>query len=407
MSYRRSVLPRSEYDTLVVTAPGLEEITRRELLALGAVAAGPLERGAIPLRASLRTLYALNLNLRTASRITVLGATFHARSFAELERRAKSVPWSEWLADGTRVQLRVASRKSKLYHTDAVAERIAGAITARSRATVTASSPDDDVREQLVLVRLLRDECTIRFDSSGDHLHRRGYRQAVAKAPLRETLAAAMLLGARWDPATPLIDPFCGSGTIPIEAALLAGNIAPGAQRDFGFMRWPNFNRKTWREVLAQAEARERAPVAETIFGFDRDKGAIEAASANAQRARIGNHVHFNCQSLSALEPPEQSGWIVTNPPYGVRIGEGSDLRDLYATLGRLARERLAAWHVALLGADAKLLGHVGARLEEIFRTTNGGLDVRLVMRVPLEQRSGRRRRAAGSSLGITEGSPE
>jgi putative N6-adenine-specific DNA methylase len=269
--------------------------------------------------------------------------------------------------------------------------------------------PEDDAKGQLVLVRLLRDECTIRFDSSGDNLHRRGYRQAVAKAPLRETLAAAMLLGARWNNTAPLIDPFCGSGTIVIEAALIAQNIAPGKHRDFAFMQWPNFSTSAWRQTRAQAQAAERvhnAPPQAPLLGYDRDAGAIEAATANAERAAVSGSVQFSRQSLSTLNPPASPGWLVTNPPYGVRIGEQGDLRDLYASLGRLARERLGAWHIALLSADQKLTSRVGSHLEQVFHTTNGGLDVRLLLRVPLRESGGRRRKADADSLGIAEGSP-
>jgi putative N6-adenine-specific DNA methylase len=330
-------------------------------------------------------LYSLNLNLRTASRITVLAGKFRARTFPELERRGRSVPWDEWLRPGTRVRLRVTCRKSRLYHTDAVAERIAGAIASRSGAQVGAQGTEED-DAQLVFVRLVRDDCSIRFDTSGPHLHRRGYRQAVAKAPLRETLAAALLLGARWNIAAPLVDPFCGSGTIAIEAALLARNIAPGRDRRFAFMDWPNFDATTWRDVRARARSAECAASRAAIVAADRDAGAIDAARANAERAGVLGDITFQHQALSALRAPSGAGWLVTNPPYGVRVGERDRLRDLYATLGRVARERLAGWHIALLSADPALEAHLGFSLQEIFRTTNGGLAVHLVLRVPLER---------------------
>lgn len=382
-----SVLAPTTYDTLVVTAPGLEHITQNELAALGVQPSADVQPGAIPIRAPLQTLYTLNLNLRSASRITVLAANFRARTFAELERRAKAVPWEEWLPDAARVRLRVTCRKSRLYHSDAVAERVAGAIGGRTRAHVDLGEDDEsDVGEsQLLLVRLVRDECSIRIDTSGAHLHRRGYRQAVGKAPLRETLAAAMILGAQWDPATPFIDPFCGSGTIAIEAALLALNLAPGKQRNFAFMGWPNFNRRTWTGVLDRARSQERTTLPSTILASDRDAGAVDAARANAERAGVVNHLDIRCQPISALAPPASRGWLVTNPPYGVRVGDRDRLRDLYATLGRVARDRLSGWHIALLSAHPALDAQLALPLEECFRTSNGGLNVRLVARVPLE----------------------
>jgi putative N6-adenine-specific DNA methylase len=336
----------------------------------------------------------------------VLAAQFRARSFAELERRTKGVPWSEWLREDAQVQLRVTCRKSKLYHSVAVAERVAGAIVARTRARIVTGESDDGHSGQLVLVRLFRDECTIRIDSSGEHLHRRGYRQAVAKAPLRETLAAAMILGSRWNSTDPLVDPFCGSGTVAIEGALLALNVAPGARREFAFTHWPNFDAASWRETLARAESRRRPRSAAPILGFDRDAGAIDAAHDNAARAGVSDHVEFVCQPLSALTPPANSGWVVTNPPYGVRMGDRERLRDLYAALGRLAGERLSGWHVAVLSADRALDAQIAPRMEQIFRTTNGGLDVRLVMRVPLGQAQGMRK-TVGNSLGMSQGSSD
>ncbi|MGQ0639835.1 MAG: THUMP domain-containing class I SAM-dependent RNA methyltransferase [Gemmatimonadaceae bacterium] len=395
------MLPRTDYDTLVVTPPGLEEVTQRELATLGVVPSAEPQPGAIPLRASLQTLYTLNLNLRTASRITVTAAEFRARTFAELERHGTKVPWDEWLRPGAAVRLRVTCRKSRLYHSDAVAERIAGAIISRSDAEVLTGDEDREppADSQRIIVRLLRDNCTIRFDTSGAHLHRRGYRQAVAKAPLRETLAAAMLLGARWDAQAPLVDPFCGSGTIPIEAALQSCNIAPGIQREFAFMKWPNFNAKAWDAALDRARSRERSSRA-PIYAADRDAGAIEAARANAVRAGVLDHIVFENKPLSALREPATPGWLVTNPPYGVRVGERGQLRDLYATLGRMSQERLSAWHIALLSAHPELDAQLALPLKEVFRTTNGGLAVRLVMRIPLERTAGRSSRAPGGSLG-------
>ncbi len=386
------MLPRTDYDTLVVTSPGLEDVTQRELAALGVTPSAPTEPGIIPVRVPQRTLYTMNLNLRTASRITVLGANFRARTFAELERRARAVPWDEWLRDDTRVRLRVTCRKSRLYHSDAVAERVAGAIAARTRALVTADNTADDdepAAQQLILVRLLRDECTIRIDTSGAHMHRRGYRQAVAKAPLRETLAAAMLLAAEWNVSAPLVDPFCGSGTIAIEAAILARNIAPGIRREFAFMNWPTFDSSAWTATLDHARTLERSAAPAPIIAADRDEGAIEATRANAQRAGVLDDIDARCQSLSALDPPATPGWLVSNPPYGVRVGERHSLRDLYAVLGRLGRERLRDWHIALLSAHPELDAQLALPLVETLRTTNGGLNVRLVARVPLEQPAG------------------
>jgi putative N6-adenine-specific DNA methylase len=198
-----------------------------------------------------------------------------------------------------------------------------------------------------------------------------------------------MLLAAKWNIGAPLIDPFCGSGSIAIEAALLARNIAPGIRREFAFMNWPTFDSSAWSATLEHARTHERNAAPAPIIAADRDEGAIEATRANAQRAGVLADIDARCQPLSALEPPATPGWLVSNPPYGVRVGERHRLRDLYAVIGRLSRERLRDWHIALLSAHPELDAQLALPLVETFRTTNGGLNVRLVSRVPLEPPAG------------------
>jgi putative N6-adenine-specific DNA methylase len=220
----------------------------------------------------------------------------------------------------------------------------------------------------------------VSIDTSGALLHRRGYRQAVARAPLRETMAAALLLASGWDGTAPLLDPMCGSGTIPIEGALLARRIAPGARREFAFARWPGFDRARWDALLAAARARELPTSPTPIVGSDRDEGAVAAARANAERAGVAGDVALERRAISAIEPPPGPGWLVGNPPYGKRVGEGDDVRDFYAQLGKVARARLAGWTVALLSPDRALDRQLGLRLEERARTSNGGIPVRVVV---------------------------
>jgi putative N6-adenine-specific DNA methylase len=343
-------------------------------------------------------LYEANLRLRTASRVAVLAAEFRAKTFFELERHARKVPWERWIPKGGAVRLRVTCRKSKLYHEGAVAQRVLEAIEHRvGPLASSAVGKDDEGGEdegdaQLFIVRFLRDTCTIRADASGALLHLRGYRQALARAPLRETLAAAMLLGSGWDGRAPLLDPMCGSGTIPIEGALLARRIPPGLAapdrepRDYAFTSWPDFDVEAWARVVDRAAELilPRSPV--PILGSDRDDGAIVAARANAERAGVTADVEFSARAVSAVEPPAGPGWMVINPPYGVRIGEKDPLRNLYAALGRTLRERCPGWTLALLSPDAGLERQIGMGLQEALRTSNGGIPVRLVTgRVPDE----------------------
>lgn len=395
----------ADLDLFAVTAPGLESLCAAELRVLG-IPAEP-DAGGASWRGDLRSLYRANLESRTATRVLVRAGTFRARTFHELERRSAKLPWARFLPAGASVSLRVTCRKSKLYHAGAVAERVARVLAdGRGVRVVDASNTADDdgieppdvvstadapppgtdaSQPPLVVIRLLRDVCTVSIDSSGVLLHRRGYRQALAKAPLRETLAAALLLAARWRGVTPLLDPLCGSGTIPIEAALLARRIPPGlanpdlAPRSHAFEQWPEFDAGVWSDTLAAARdgVLEAAPA--PILGSDRDAGAVAAAITNARRAGVERDVDLTRRALSAVEPPGGRGHLVTNPPYGVRVGDHQALYALYAALGRTARERLPGWTVALLTADARLTAATGLALEERLATRNGGIAVRLM----------------------------
>lgn len=380
-----SSAPTSAIDCFAAAAPGLEALVAGELQALG-IAAAVVEGGA-EWRGDLASLYRANLWLRTASRVLVRIGAFGARGFPELERQARRLPWERFVSAGAPVRFRITSRKSRLYHTGAIAERLAHAVERSAGATVLPAAAQPEEAEegaaagaQLFVVRLHRDHCTVSADSSGALLHMRGYRQAVAKAPLRETLAAAVLLGSGWRGDAPLVDPLCGSGTLPIEAALIARRIAPGLRREFAFARWPAADRSIWAALRrdAEASALHRSPV--PILGSDRDEGAIAAARANAERAGVAGDVELSVRALSAIEPPSGPGWLVANPPYGQRIGDVGQLRNLYAQLGNVARRRCPGWVLALLSPDERLQGQLGLTLAERLRTSNGGIPVRLMV---------------------------
>jgi putative N6-adenine-specific DNA methylase len=366
-----------------VTAPGLESLTAGELQQLDLVPSG-VEPGGLPFEGSLVDVARANLWLRTASRVLVRLGAFHVRALGELERKAGHLPWQDWLPPGARVKVRVTSRKSRLFHEKAVAERVTRATGAGAAASRSESEETEGLGAQLIIVRLYRDQATISLDSSGALLHRRGYRQETAKAPLRETLAAGLLLAAGWQATEPLVDPFCGSGTIPIEAALLARRHPPGLDRDFAFRHWPAWDEAEWRSLTdaARSAILPRAPA--PIIGADRDPGAIRAARGNAERAGVQDDVEFRCEALSRLVPPPTAGHVVTNPPYGVRVGERRTLRDLYARLGRVARERLPGWQLTLLLPGAPLERETGLVFSEALRTRHGGLLVRVAStRIP------------------------
>src|SRR6185503_3321612 len=298
----------SRFELFAATAPGLESIAAGELKALGVK--GIQEPGGVAFDGDLDRVYLANLWLRTASRIILRLGRFHASTFYELERRAAKLPWADFLPDKGRVEVRVTCRKSRLYHSDAVAERVLGAIRKVSPPGVDLRVANPEVGEegdggeaaasstQLFVVRIVDDQCEVSADTSGELLHRRGYRQEVAKAPLRETLAAAMVLASGWRRDEPLLDPMCGSGTIPIEAALIARGIPPGAQRKFQFMNWPTFNESRWNSILDNARSSATRSDAQ-INGSDRDAGAIGAARRNAERAGVADMIHFGEKAIS------------------------------------------------------------------------------------------------------------
>jgi putative N6-adenine-specific DNA methylase len=373
------------YELFVVTAPGVEPLAATELAALG-ITGGTVEPGGVSFQGTFESVCRTNLWLRTASRVLVRVGEFRARAFNELERRASSLPWERFVSAGRPFRLRVTCRKSRLYHSDAVAERLARVITARTGGVLASETTADAADEeegasdaQLIIARLFRDQCLVSVDSSGELLHMRGYRRATAKAPLRETLAAAVLAASGWVADAPLLDPLCGAGTIPIEAALIARRIPPGLGRRFSFMHWPEYDAEPWSRLLDDARAQMLPAAPAPIQGSDRDAGAIAAARANAERAGVLSDIAFDTIALSRIQPPAELGWLVTNPPYGVRVGDRDRLRNLYAQLGNVARARCAGWTLALLSADARLDRQVGVGFAVALRTRNGGIPVHLV----------------------------
>ncbi len=375
-----------------VSAPGLEPFTRQELKEAGLLLSSALENrsihenlkvtdneGGVPFEGDLKAIYRANLFLRTTSRILVRFAEFYAAAFSELEKKSSRLPWERYLQPGQPVAIRATCHKSRLYHSDAVARTLVKGIGDRLGSPPSLNKFVEDAEEgapQLIILRLVHDRCTISIDSSGAGLHRRGYRLATAKAPLRETLAAGLLMASGWDTSSPLLDPFCGSGTIPIEAARLARKIPPGSSRHFAFMQWPGFDRGTWESLLEDAKKQIR-PAGPPISASDRDAGAIKMAQENAERAGVADSIKFTCQAVSAIEP-SGCGWVVTNPPYGVRVSSNKDLRNLYAQFGNVLRQKCPGWQVAILCNDLRLLGNTGISLDTSLSLVNGGLRVKV-----------------------------
>jgi putative N6-adenine-specific DNA methylase len=375
--------PRAErFELFAICAPGLEDVLEAEMRALD-LDVGKRDIGGVAFSGGSSALYRANLWLRTATRVIARVGDFHARLFDELERHSRKLAWGRFIDGGQPVRLRVSTSKSRLYHSGAVAQRI---VESREQSTgiaptVTGGGDDDDETGDtpLVIVRLYRDQCTVSIDSSGALLHRRGYRLATGKAPLRETLGAALLFASGWDTQTPLLDPLCGAGTIPIEGALMARRIPPGLNRAFAFMQWPGFHEPTWKKMLDEARAQILPAAPAPILGSDRDAGAIVASRENAERAGVAADIAFEEKVISRIAPPADSvaGAIVTNPPYGVRVGDRDALRNLYAQLGTIARDRFPGWRLTVLSADPRLDSQIGGEMEKILATKNGGIAVR------------------------------
>ena len=370
-----------------VTAPGLEPFTRQEAVKVELIPApAPTtesvtepESGGVTFKGELDALYRANLHLRTTNRVLArLGNFFYARTYKDLLEKASRLPWERFLHPGQPVMLRISYHESQLNHARPITDAIYAAIAARLGEPSQNVSADEGgtATHQLVVVRVVNDQCTISIDSSGTLLHKRGYRQAIAKAPLRETLAAAILMASGWDMKSPLLDPFCGSGTIPIEAAMMALGIPPGAKRRFAFMEWPNYDEELWEQIKG-AVTRPDTKIS-SIMGSDRDAGSIRMALANAERAGVAEHIQFENHAVSDIHPPREKGWVVTNPPYGARVSRGADLRNLYAQFGNVMRKHCPGWEVAVLSNDQMLLGQIRQKLDTILYTHNGGIKVRL-----------------------------
>ncbi|RUM88731.1 MAG: class I SAM-dependent RNA methyltransferase [Thermodesulfatator sp.] len=330
------------WEFLAVSPPGLEGFVAQELRALGL--SGKVIEGGVLFQGGWREMLQAHLWLRVASRILLRLARFKVKTFAELKGRARKIPWECWIPEGFRVRLRVTSYRSRLYHERAIQERLEEVISHRLQRSIR------EGKEDLVLVvRLVKDLCTVSIETSGD-LFRRGYKVGHGPAVLRENLAAALVLASGWRGDQPLVDPFCGTGTIPAEAAMLAAGRAPGLLRRFPFQSWPYFPRDLWEDLREEARAREKPPPDRPlIFATDALEKMVVATRKNLEALGLAEWVKvFRCD-IGDLRPPEIGpGYLVTDPPYGRRLHTRS-LATLYRTLGRVLQERFSGWQATLI----------------------------------------------------------
>ena len=340
-----------------------------------------------------------NLWLRTAGRVMCRLAPFRAGAAEELFHKASRIPWELWLNPDVALDIEAQVERSRISHEGRVAEVVSGSIEkclrqirpvrfadaklqgdsngAAIHAAGSASLSDDAGLKQKILVRLVENHCLISLDTSGDHLHRRGYRLHHTGAPLRETLASAILFKSEWKRNEPLIDGMCGSGTFPVEAALISRKIAPGLGRNFLFQRWPSFQKETWEYLCRKARESCLPKPPATILGVDIDPAAIGVSIENANRAGVGGDIELERMDFFDLNPGKRGlkkGLVVLNPPYGVRLGAGGI--SLYERIGAHLRLYFKGWRYAVLAGSRSEAASMGAGKLRLWTIRHGGIPV-------------------------------
>jgi putative N6-adenine-specific DNA methylase len=371
-------MKENQLKMIAKTFEGFEEVLARELRDLGAEDIDLLKR-AISFTGDKRLLYLANYKCRTALRILMPVSSFKASTEAMLYDGVRAIPWEKWLDFRGKFAVDTVMSFSEFKHSgyvslkakDAIADRFRDKFGKRPDVSVN----DPDVR---VNVHIFKDECTVSMDSSGASLHLRGYRKMQTEAPMNEVLAAGLILLSGWDSKTPFVDPMCGSGTILIEAALIAGKVPSGYYRPlFGFERWKDFDRRLWEQVKRECEEEIIEPAAQ-IRGFDRDEKAIEASLANIEEAGVEDFVKVEQADFNASAPPFPRGFLLTNPPYGERI-KVEDLKLFYKELGDVLKKKYSGYTAWLLGSDEESLKFIGLRPSRRIRVMNGPLECRFV----------------------------
>lgn len=358
---------------------GAEELAAAELASLGINGAKP-GKGGVSFSTDRAGLYRANLWLRTASRVLVQLAIFPCSGPDELYAGVHAIAWQELITPDMTMAVDCSLRDSVLTHSGFVALKTKDAVVDRirescgSRPNVDTALPDVRIN-----VHLHKNICTISLDSSGDALDRRGYRLERNEAPLRETLAAAVIALTGWDGSIPLADPMCGSGTIPVEAALLAAHIPPGLQRQFGFQRWRDFDSTIWNRLCEEAEAGIRKLPVGLITGYDLDSKALLLAGRNTAKAGMEGQIHYFHAALQEFQPAGDKGVVIINPPYGIRLGEEDDLRELYCQIGDIMKKRCRGWTGYVLTGNLELAKYIGLKASRRFVLFNGAIECRLL----------------------------
>jgi putative N6-adenine-specific DNA methylase len=361
-------------------APGLESIAAKELKNLGAKEVKTDVNG-VHFQGDLSLLYRVNLWARTIYRVLVTIAEVKAFNAEQLYRSVQQIDWNEYIFTEQTLAVNCTGGNKNLNHTHFTALQIKKAIVDLQRKnTGQRSNVDTNNPDILINAHIYQNRCFLSLDSSGSSLHRRGYRQAMGLAPLKESLAAALLELAEWKPDLPFLDPLCGSGTLPIEAALKSLNIAPGLYRQsFGFQNWQNFDISVWQQMVREAKDSQKEQFSAPIFGSDSDAEIIDQAITNAQLGSVGDRIQFSQKQLSEVEAPADTGVIICNPPYGNRIGEEQELAPLYKLLGDIFKQRFKGWTAYILTGNKELAKKVGLKASKRIPVYNGSLPCTLL----------------------------
>lgn len=353
---------------------GLESVLKREIYDMGYEII-QVEDGRITFEGDAEAICRGNIFLRTTERVLLKVGRFHATTFEELFQGIKALPWEDYIpADGKFWVTKASSIKSKLFSPSDIQSIVKKAMVERMKQEYDMDWFPEDGASYPVRVFLMKDEVTVTIDTTGESLHKRGYRTMTSKAPLKETLAAALILLTPWKADRILVDPFCGSGTFPIEAAMIAANIAPGMKRHFLAETWDNLiPKELWQECFMEAEEMVNTDIEVDVQGYDIDGDMIKAARENAKRAGVEELIHFQQRPVKELHHPKKYGFIITNPPYGERLEEKEALPALYKEIG-MAYQNLDAWSLYMITSYEDAEKYIGRKADKNRKIYNGML---------------------------------
>lgn len=360
----------ASFPIYLVSTPGLEAPLCAEALEQGFAGATVVD-GGVAFAGTWADIWRANLVLRGATRILARIGEFRAMHLAQLDKRSRKVPWGDFLDKSIPVRVEASCKRSRIYHAGAAAQRVATAISEEFGAPIT---EDAALR---IMVRIEDDLVTLSIDTTGESLHKRGFKEAVSKAPMRETMAAMFLRQCGYTGTEPVLDPMCGSGTFVIEAAEIALGLPPGRERSFSFESLPSFDAKAWQSLRSAITPKTTDL---RFHGSDKDPGAIRMAGENATRAGVSALTQFDQKSIEDLEPPPgPPGLVILNPPYGTRIGDKAPLVTLHRTLGTVLKTRFKGWRVGIITADKNLAGATGLKFASALPPVlHGGIRVGL-----------------------------